>query len=229
MNELLECAIAAHGGHEAWQGVRAVAAQMRIGGAISAFKGRPGMFDHVEFRADYDRQHARMISQSSDWQSDYTPGSVGVETRAGRLRGEVAAPHGRFDGHWRASAWDEFHTLYFCNYALWNYLAQPFLYACPGFELETLSPWTEGGERWERLRVTFPEGLDTHSREQMLYFGEDGLLRRHDYVVDVMGGAPGANYVSNYRGCGGIVVPMSRHVYAYDAAGALTHQNCNSR
>lgn len=219
MNELLERAVAAHGGHEAWQGVRAVAARLRIGGAIWAFKGRPEMFDHVEFHADYDRQRVRMVSRSSDWQSDFTPERVRIETRAGRLRGEVAAPRGRFDGHKQASAWDEFHALYFCSYALWNYLAQPFLYARPGFALETLPAWTENGERWERLKATFPDGLDTHSREQILYFGDDGLLRRHDYTVEVMGGATGANYASNYRDCGGIVVPMSRRVYAYDAAG----------
>jgi hypothetical protein len=34
-----------------------------------------------------------------------------------------------------------------------------------------------------------------------------------------MGGAPGANYASNYQNVGGIIVPMSRRIHAYDTAG----------
>jgi hypothetical protein len=41
-------------------------------------------------------------------------------------------------------------------------------------------------------------------------------MRRHDYSVDVMGGATGANYASNYREFQGIKVPTTRRVYAYD-------------
>jgi len=41
-------------------------------------------------------------------------------------------------------------------------------------------------------------------------------MRRHDYSVDVMGGATGANYTSDYREFQGIKVPTTRRVYAYD-------------
>ena len=44
---------------------------------------------------------------------------------------------------------------------------------------------------WRPLRVSFPNGIASHSREQISYFGPDGSLRRHDYRVEVMGGAPG--------------------------------------
>src|SRR5215469_5662353 len=45
-------------------------------------------------------------------------------------------------------------------------------------------------------------------------FGPDGLLRRHDYTVDVLGGAPGFNYASDYRDVDGIIFPTKRRVYA---------------
>ena len=48
-------------------------------------------------------------------------------------------------------------------------------------------------------------------------FGPDGLLRRHEYTVDVMGGASGLNYAAEYCNVDGIVVPMKRRVYASDA------------
>jgi hypothetical protein len=52
--------------------------------------------------------------------------------------------------------------------------------------------------------------------ETHAYFGPDGLLRRHAYTVDVMGGAAGLNYASDYRYVDGIVVPTKRRVYAPD-------------
>ena len=51
----------------------------------------------------------------------------------------------------------------------------------------------------------------------MTYFGPDGLMRRHDYAVEVLGGATGANYSTDYREFQGIKVPTIRRVYAYGA------------
>lgn len=70
-----------------------------------------------------------------------------------------------------------------------------------------------------RLKATFPESIASHTREQVTYFGPDGLMRRHDYTVEVLGGATGANYSTNYREFQGINVPTTRRVYAYDAQG----------
>ena len=92
----------------------------------------------------------------------------------------------------------------------------PFLYTRPDFEMEEIEPWTEDGETWRRLKVTFPPSIASHSRVQVTHFGPDGLMRRHDYSVDVMGGATGANYTSDYRDFQGIKVPTKRRVYAYD-------------
>ena len=50
------------------------------------------------------------------------------------------------------------------------------------------SPGTWAARRWRRLEADFPPGLDTHSPAQVFYFDEGGLLRRHDYVAEVVGG-----------------------------------------
>jgi hypothetical protein len=99
---------------------------------------------------------------------------------------------------------------------LQTHLTIPFLYTCPGFVTEELPPWREGGETWRPLKVTFPDSIASHTREQVSYFGEDGLLRRHEYTVDIMDGARGVNYASDYRDVDGILVPTKRRVYAYD-------------
>lgn len=43
-------------------------------------------------------------------------------------------------------------------------------------------------------------------------------MRRHDYTVDILGGATGANYTTNYRDFQGIKMPGTRQIYAYDEA-----------
>ena len=80
---------------------------------------------------------------------------------------------------------------------MWTYLTTPFLYTYPGFVTEEISPWEENGEIWRRLKVTFPDNIASHTREQISFFGPDGLLRRHDYTVDILGGATGVNYMSH--------------------------------
>jgi hypothetical protein len=72
------------------------------------------------------------------------------------------------------------------------------------------------GETWRRLKVTFPDSAKSHTKEQISCFGPDGLLRRHDYTVDILGGATGLNYASDYRDVDGIIVPTKRRVYAYE-------------
>ena len=43
--------------------------------------------------------------------------------------------------------------LSFVSYALWNYLATPFVFTEPGFETREIGPHEENGETWHRLLV----------------------------------------------------------------------------
>jgi hypothetical protein len=83
--------------------------------------------------------------------------------------------------------------------------------------VDEIEPWEEDGEIWRRLKVTSPDNIASHTREQATYFGSDGLLRRHDYAVDVLSGAKGAHYIGDYRDHGGILMPHRRRVYPLDA------------
>jgi hypothetical protein len=76
--------------------------------------------------------------------------------------------------------------------------------------------WQEDGEEWRPLKAVIPDNIASHTREQISYFGQDGLLRRHEYVVDIMGGARGLNYAYDYREVNGIKVPTTRRVFASD-------------
>jgi hypothetical protein len=83
----------------------------------------------------------------------------------------------------------------------------------PGFRSIELGPWDEAGQRWRRLRVTWPSYLATHSTEQTLYVTTDGLLARHDYDVEISGGSTAAHYLSDYVDVAGIRLPTKHRIF----------------
>ena len=96
---------------------------------------------------------------------------------------------------------------------MWTYLTVPFSLTWAGFEVREIEPWQEQGETWRRLQVTFPPSIASHSSLQIFSFGDDGLLRRHDYVDEVAGNFPVAHYVSDYQGVSGLLIPTKRRAF----------------
>jgi hypothetical protein len=85
----------------------------------------------------------------------------------------------------------------------------------PGFVTEEITPIEADGETWRRLKVTFPDHIKSHTRQQISCFGPDGLLRRHDFTIDILGGATGMLYATDYRDVDGIIIPATRRDYAW--------------
>jgi len=148
-----------------------------------------------------------------DWRMAFTPDRVVIETSTGALVSERSDPRAAFAGHVLETVWDLLHRAYFNGYTIWTYLTTPFLMAMPGFEVAEISPWHEGGERWRGLRARFPDKIASHSQEQDFYFGDDFLLRRHDYHVDVAGRVPVAHYVYDIVEADGFRFPTRRRAY----------------
>jgi hypothetical protein len=217
MNRLLKLAVDAHGGLDRWNRLRTVEVVLSFGGAVWTMKRKPDLLTQVVFEADLHEQRATLYPFTApDRRVRFTPDRVVLETTRGEIVEARDNPRASFDGHTVETPWDPLHAAYFTSYALWTYLTIPFLYTYPGFVTKEIKPWTERGEAWRQLEVTFPGDVATHTREQISCFGPDGLLRRHNYRVDVMDDAPRASYAFEYRTFGGIVVPTTRRIYAYD-------------
>ena|SRR5215467_4345839 len=77
--------------------------------------------------------------------------------------------------------------------------------------VEEAEPWHEGAETWRLLRAYFPGSIETHSLVQN--FGDDLMLRRHDYNVNIAGGFGVAQLTSNYIQANGISLPSKRRAY----------------
>jgi hypothetical protein len=149
----------------------------------------------------------------SDWRMLFAPERVVIETTAGIVVQERSNPRAAFASHTMNTPWDLLHRAYFNGYARWTYLATPFLMAMPGFEVAEIAPWQEGAEHWRGLRARFPDPIASHSREQDFYFGDDFLLRRHDYHLEIAGGIPVAQYVHDIVEANGFRFPAKRRAY----------------
>jgi hypothetical protein len=106
--------------------------------------------------------------------------------------------------------WDPLHRAYFNGCALWTYLTTPFLLTFDGVQVTEREPWTEGRETWRILRARFPGSMATHSALQNFCFGDDLLLRRHDYNVEVEGAFDAAQLVYDSIEADGIRLPSRR-------------------
>lgn len=213
MANLQDLVLEAHGALH-WKRFQSIQGDMSIVGALWARKGWPAVLKNVRIDADIRRQQLSYQPFTGEGlRSFYCPDLVAIDTVDGKRLRERATPRNSFDGHTPATPWDDLHLAYFSGYAMWNYLNTPFVFALPGFAIEEIEPWNEDGETWRRLKVTFPDSVATHSREQIFYVGGDGLIARLDYVASVTGGIPAAHYVSGYRDFDGIKIPTKRRAF----------------
>jgi hypothetical protein len=216
MANLLSFALDAHGGAARWAQIQSVSACLAIGGALWDLKGKTGILADALYEADIHVQRATLGRFTApDRQVRFTPQQLVLETATGEAIETRDNPRAAFAGHSFETPWDDLHVAYFSGYAMWTYLTQPFLYEYPGFVTREIEPWREDDETWRRLEVTFPDQIASHTRTQITYFGPDGLMRRHDYAVDVLGGAGGAHYIGAYQTVDGVRVPTRRRVFPH--------------
>jgi hypothetical protein len=216
MQELLDVAIKAHGGLDRWNKVTSVRFGASITGAIWYLKQKPDVLKNIVMNVETNAERVETGFVGQDNRSTFEPDRVVIEQRDGTLVEARDDPEASFEGQLPDTPWDDVQVAYFSGEALWTYMNTPFLYHRDDFGTEEIAPIEVDGETWRRLKVTFPDTVKSHTREQISCFGPDGLLRRHDYTVDILGGGTGLNYATGYQDIDGIIVPTKRRVYAYE-------------
>ena len=213
MSDLATLAIDAHGGLDRWRQLKTVSARLVQGGVLWQLKGQNGVLDDVHVSVDLRKEWAshRPFGQP-DRRSSFQPDRVAIETSNGDVVEERANPRESFRRSQVRHSVGQPATGVLRRLCHVDLLNTPFLFALPGVKTEELESWQENGETWRRLKVTFPERIATHSTEQTFYFDRQGLLKRHDYQVDVAGGAAAAHYVSALTDVSGIVVPTKHTI-----------------
>jgi hypothetical protein len=212
--DLLTRVLDAHGGVERWQQFTRVEATIVSGGLLFELKGMPQDPTPRRMTAALQREWSSVRPFGADDQkTDFTPDRVAIEKTDHEVVAERFHPRDSFAGHTSTTPWDPLQRAYFNGYALWTYLTSPFLLALPGISVRELEPVEEDGVELIGFQVQFGRDFASHSTLQEFYFGPDLLLARHDYRVDIAGGFPAIQYVSDLVEDHDIRVPTKRRAY----------------
>ncbi|MCK8787560.1 hypothetical protein M0638_24635 [Roseomonas sp. NAR14] len=224
MDKLSRKIIDAHGGLDRWKKFMTLTSRLRQGGALWPLKGQGGKLDETSVTVRLGQEWASHSPFGLEGKSSlFKPDRVEIRDAAGTLVEALDDPRLSFAGHTLETPWSEPQLAYFAGIAMWTYLNVPFLLAAPGVVTRPLGEWREKGELWQRLEVTFPPDIATHSTVQTLYVDDSGLLKRHDYDVEIAGNTPGAHYVGKYVEVQGLRFPTERRIYPRQPDGtALT-------
>ncbi|GAA4492516.1 hypothetical protein [Gluconacetobacter tumulicola] len=215
MQDLKDLVIEAHGGLNRWQQFEQVSADLIQGGVLWPLKGQALTLEKTNVTVGLKSEwasHAPFGAENR--RSHFTPDRVSLESEDGTVLEELLDPRKSFSDHTLQTPWSDLQLAYFAGCAMWTYFNVPFLLAWPGVETEELEPWPTESGKWRRLAVSFPADIATHSTVQTLYFDSEGLLKRHDYDVEIAGNTPGAHIVDGYIEVSGIKFPTKRRIYA---------------
>jgi hypothetical protein len=209
---LVERAMTAHGGRDAWLGAAAVRLPFQRGsGSLLTLKGFGRTFPPPrEFEV---RPHERTTIfhdyPEADRRGIYHDGDVRIEDVSGRTAAIESLRHGRtFAGTARWRRWSPLDALYFFGYALVHYHRVPFTLG----DARLVRILRRDSEA-EGVDVVFPEDVETHCRRQQFYFGADGRIVRHDYIAEVVGAwASGAHFWERYSQSRGLLIARRRRV-----------------
>lgn len=214
LNSLLQDVTDAHGGLERWRRFQGIASTIVTGGGLWAVKRVRLLRTPRRVTSEFRRQWMRETPFGEPGLTmTWTPRHVEIADSKSRIIAERDDGRDSFDRSFNGR-WDQLNLAYFNGYAMWIYHAVPWVLTEPGYESNEIAPIEYQGETLRGLAVRFPEGVHSHTREQRFFFGEDGLLRRHDYEVDVWADTPAAHFVSDYVDVNGLKYPTRRSVFA---------------
>jgi hypothetical protein len=201
-----------HHGMEAWEAADAITAHVSVRGLAFRMPGRAPM----AFVGEVSTSEPRTVVHgfgARDRVGTFTAERVWID-EDGTTVSERSNPRSHLPTLKSQVVWDDLDTLYFCGYALWNYLNQPFMLTWPGVELR------EVGAR--RVEATFPDGMPVHCRRQVFAFEESGRLAHIEYTADVVGPwARCVHFCFDDEDFGGVRYPTRRRVVPRLAGRAL--------
>jgi hypothetical protein len=214
MEKLAKLAIDAHGGIDRWNRFTTFSAHLIQGGVFWGVKGKDSVLADVTVTVDLRNDKvSHWPFGSPDRRSRFEPQRVAIENSNGEVVDELLQPRSSFKGHAFETPWSDLQLAYFVGCAMWTYMNTPFFLARPDVESKEIDPWQEASETWRRLKVRFPSNIATHSTEQTLYFDQRGLLKRHDYDVEIAGGTQAVHYVSDLTKFLGVVIPAKHRIF----------------
>lgn len=180
---LAEAAIEAQGGLGRWREIERIEVDFRAGGIALPLKAQPNVLRRVSAVAE--TGHPRVEFRGIGTFDSLDPRPAGM---ARRFR------------------WTREDVIHFAGYALWGYLAVPFIFADEDVKVTEMSG--------RRLQVEFPSRIPAHCRRQVFHFDENAVLTRLDYTAEVMLGrfARARHRLYDHRWIDGLLISRRRRV-----------------
>jgi hypothetical protein len=210
---LLERALERHGGWTAWQRLGGISLTCdALTGLVPNLKGVGDSFPRPTRAAIWPRHGVTILHDYpvAGRRGVFSAGQVQVLDGATILEAR-AAPRASFSGLRKLRRWSALDALYFFGYALAHYHSLPF--SLVDARPLRLRRARSAGRRLTGVEVALPASLHTHCPRQTFFFDDEGLLRRHDYVADIVGWwARGAHRWEDFVDVAGVPVARRRHV-----------------
>jgi len=208
---VIERACAAHGGEERWRRLDLQLEMRTLTGLVPFIKGVGKTFP-MPGRVRINPAAGRAVFEdypAPGTRAHFDRGTLWLEDPGGRRHSGTANHRASFAGWRKWRRWQPLDALYFFGYAATHYHALPF--TLPEARLVRHRARADG----DTLTVDLPAALHTHSGRQTFHFDGQGLIRRHDYVAEIVGWwARGAHFWRNYITVDGVPVARTRHVTA---------------
>ena len=200
---LIERAFEAAGGAR-WSSLRRFTTHLLLHGAVVQPLERPHSLKEIVAEGDLTSRSIRISGFSEArgaW--GFFPDFVTIQRDDGAFVGarRGIAPRAFL------SPKDEVERIYICGLSVWSCMTCPRTMLSADVQAEELGAWLERGETWWRLRVRAPEGVLAYARDVVMYFGDDGLLRRTDFDVVCGETIRLAAYSSAHQSFSGLIVP----------------------
>ena len=220
MNDLLARILDAHGGVDRWNGYEKVDATIVSGGGFFALKGVLQDSNPRRMTVRLHEERSSVLPYGApDQRTMFTPERIAIEKLDGTLVAERHAPRDSFSS--RPSQ---------MSHTMGTPLASCLFQRRGPVDLSHHAPFFFS--RWMAVRVqrrprrggrvrrrgtccvhTFPARIETHCLVQDFFFGEDLMLCRHDYSVNIAGGFGASQLTSDYVEANGIRLPTKRRAH----------------
>jgi hypothetical protein len=205
-----------YGGTGTWRTLRTIRlVPERLTGLLPWIKGVGKTFPlpkAIEI-SPHERRTVFVGYPDDDQTGTFDNGAVRIERRDGREIVEASDDHRKtFRGLAKHRRWGPLDALYFFGYALWHYHAVPFTLG--DARLVRCSTTGRPSDPRDVLDVELPADVPTHSRRQSYHFDATGLITRHDYHAEIVGGWARGAHLWKRQTMVGFPIALERHVVA---------------
>jgi hypothetical protein len=94
MTDLLDMAVAAHGGLERWSAINTIDVDLSITGAVWYVKGRPNVLQNITMQVHTDEERVAATFADKDMRTTFEPDRVVIEKKTARPSRAVAILNG---------------------------------------------------------------------------------------------------------------------------------------